>query len=65
LLNHHTLSIGVVTVMIVSMIVSNAFAGGPRYDSDDRYDHIPGAGDCWVNSFDGQNDPFSQSRNEE
>jgi hypothetical protein len=28
------------------------YASGPRGDSDDRYDHIPGAGDCWKDGYD-------------
>jgi hypothetical protein len=36
------------------------------YDSDDRFDHIPSAGQCWVDGYrDSDNGVFDQERNEE
>jgi hypothetical protein len=44
----------------------NVYASGPEYDSDDRFDHIPSAGQCWVDGYrDSDNGVFDQDRNEE
>ena len=52
--------------MILSIGVSSVNATGAESDSDDRFNNIPGAGDCWQDGYnDGQNGPFSQSRNDE
>jgi hypothetical protein len=47
-----TLSVGLVTVMIVSTNISTAFAGGPRMDWDERFENIPGAPECWIDGYD-------------
>jgi hypothetical protein len=54
-----------VAVLIANIRVSNTFAGGPRMDWDERFEHIPGAPECWVDGFDdGRDGPFIQSRND-
>jgi hypothetical protein len=61
-----TLCIAVAAVMILSISANNAIATGAESDSDDQFNNIPGAGDYWQDGYnDGQNGPFSQSRNDE
>jgi hypothetical protein len=63
--NKLTLCVAVAAVMILTISVNSAIATGAESDSDDRFDNIPGAGDCWQDGYnDGQNGPFSQSRND-
>jgi hypothetical protein len=47
-----TLSIGLVTVMVVSTNVGTAFASGPRFDWNGEYDVIPGGPQCWIDGYD-------------
>ena len=39
-------------IPVLMLLVPNVYAGGPRHDSDEKYNHIPGAGQCWVDGFD-------------
>jgi hypothetical protein len=36
-----TLTIGIAAVIILSVSASTAFAGGPRFDWDEKFDSIP------------------------
>jgi hypothetical protein len=34
------------------LLTPYTYASGPRLDSDEAYDQVPGAHDCWVNGYD-------------
>lgn len=39
-------------IPVLMLLVPNVNASGPRQDSDDAYDQIPGAHDCYVDGYD-------------
>ena len=54
-----TFYMAVAAVMILSISVNSAIATGAESDSDDRFNNIPGAGDCWQDGYnDGQEVTF-------
>ena len=40
--------------LIVLLIIpaANVYTGGTRSDSDERYNQIPGAHECWIDGYD-------------
>lgn len=53
-------------MLIGTVLTTPAYAGGAAFDHDEAYEDIPGANECWYDGYeDGQNNPFSQDRNEE
>jgi hypothetical protein len=64
--NKLALSIALAAVLTSSLLfISNIYiyASGPRGDSDDRYDNIPGAGECWTDGWDdGANNEYDSNR---
>ena len=51
----------ILTTTAVIVIPNNAYAGGPRYDFDERYENVDGAFECWVDGFDdGATDSYDE-----
>jgi len=50
-MNNKLIFLGLI-IPVLMLLVPNVYAGGPRNDPDERYDHIPGAAECWVDGYD-------------
>jgi hypothetical protein len=54
----------IVLLLLLVATVSNAYAGGPRYDGPETSD--PEVGQCWIDGFDaGATDDYSEDRADE
>lgn len=56
----------IAATVLTTTTTTTAYAGGAALDYDERYEHIPGAPQCWFDGYaDGEDSSYNQDKGDE